>query len=329
MTALAPTLQAFFTDRLIRQRQVSGHTIAAYRDTLRLLLTYAADHTGVSPSRMDIARLDAPMIGAFLDHLEHDRGNSVRTRNARLTAVHSLFRFAALHHPEHAASISRVLAIPPKRGDQALVTYLTDVEVGALLAAPDVGTWTGRRDRALLLLDIQTGLRISELTGLTIADIHLGTGAHVSCQGKGRKDRITPLTTETVTTLRAWLAEHDGQPASPLFPGRTGRRLSRDAIEHRIAKHVETAAHGCPSLTTKPVTAHVLRHTTAMRLLHAGVDTAVIALWLGHESIETTRIYLFADLDLKERAIARTRRLGSPPSRYRPPDKVIAWLEKL
>ena len=329
MTALAPTLQAFFTDRLIRQRNASGHTIAAYRDALRLLLAYAADQLRVPPSQLDISALDAPMIGAFLDHLERERGNSVRTRNARLAAVHSLFRFAALQHPEHAASISRVLAIPPKRGDQALVTYLTDAEVDALLAAPDLDTWTGRRDHALLQLDIQTGLRISELTGLTINDIHLGAGAHVSCLGKGRKQRITPLTAETVTTLRAWLAEHDRQPGSALFPGRTGQRLSRDAVEHRIAKHTETAAVGCSSLATKRVTAHVLRHTTAMQLLHAGVDTAVIALWLGHESIETTRIYLFADLDLKERAIARTRLLASPPSRYQPPDSTIAWLEGL
>jgi integrase/recombinase XerD len=269
------------------------------------------------------------MIGALLDHLEHERGNSVRTRNARLAAIHSLFRFAALQHPEHAASISRVLAIPPKRCDHALVTYLTDVETDALLAAPNLDTWTGRRDHALLLLDIQTGLRICELTGLTLADVHLGTGAHVSCRGKGRKDRITPLTTATVTTIRAWPAEHDGQPESPLFPGRTGGRLSRDAVEHRIAKHTVTAASGCPSLATKHITAHVLRHTTAMQLPHAGVDTAVIALWLGHESIETTRIYLFADLDLKERAIARTRPLGSPASRYRPPDKVIAWLKQI
>jgi site-specific recombinase XerD len=329
MTALAPTLQAFFTDRLLRQRHASSHTVAAYRDTLRMLLSYAAVRVNVSPSRLDIAQLDAPMIGAFLDHLEHERGNSVRTRNARLAAIHSLFRFAALQHPEHAASISRVLAIPPKRCDQALVTYLTDNEIDALLAAPDPATRTGRRDRALLLLDIQTGLRISELTGLTIADIHLGTGAFVACHGKGRKDRITPLTTETEHALREWLAEHHADPHAPLFPGRTGQQLSRDAIEHRIALHAKAATRHCPSLQTKRVTAHVLRHTTAMRLLHAGVDIAVIALWLGHESIETTRTYLFADLDLKQKAIARTRRLGNPSDRYHPPDKLITWLEAL
>jgi integrase/recombinase XerD len=329
MTALAPTLQAFFTDRLLRQRHASSHTIAAYRDTLRMLLSYAAAQNGIPPSRLDIAQLDAPMIGAFLDHLERERGNSVRTRNARLAAIHSLFRFSALQHPEHAASISRVLAIPPKRCDQALITYLTDNEIDALLAAPDPGTRTGRRDRALLLLDIQTGLRISELTGLTIADVHLNTGAHVACHGKGRKDRITPLTAETVHVLREWLAEHVADPHAPLFPGRTGQRLSRDAIEHRIALHARAAARRCPSLQTKRVTAHVLRHTTAMRLLHAGIDIAVIALWLGHENIDTTRIYLFADLDLKQNAIARTRRLGHPSDRYHPPDKLIAWLEAL
>lgn len=329
MTTLAPTLQAFFTDRLIRQRHASPHTIAAYRDTLRLLLNYAASRTGAPPSRLSIDQLDAPMVGAFLDHLEHERSNSVRTRNARLAAIHSLFGFAAQLHPEHAASIARVLAIPPKRCDHALVTYLTDAEVAALLAAPDPNTWTGRRDQALLLLAIQTGVRISELIGLTMADLHLGTGAHVVCHGKGRKERITPLTTETTQVLRNWLAAHSADPDAPLFPGRTGQRLSRDAVEHRLAIHAKVASRQCPSLQAKRVTAHVLRHTAAMRLLHAGVGTAIIALWLGHESIETTRIYLFADLDLKQRAIARTRRLGSPPDRYRPPDKLIAWLEAL
>jgi site-specific recombinase XerD len=329
MTALAPTLQAFFTDRLIRQRHASSHTVAAYRDTLRTLLNYTATQTGVPPSRLDFDQLDAPAIGAFLDHLEHERGNSVRTRNARLAATHCLFRFAALLHPEHAASISRVLAIPPKRCDQALITYLTEQEITALLAAPNPDTRTGRRDRILLQLAIQTGLRISELTGLTIADIHLGVGAHIGCHGKGRKNRITPLTAETTHALRAWLAEHVADANAPLFPGRSGQRLSRDAIEHRIATHAQAAARACPSLRSKRVTTYVLRHTTAMRLLHAGIDIAVIALWLGHESIETTRIYLFADLDLKQKAIARTRQLDNPPGRYRPPDKLIAWLEAL
>ena len=248
MTALAPTLQAFFTDRLIRQRHASSHTIAAYRDTLRLLLGYAAERTGRAPSALDIADLDAPLIGGFLDHLERERGNSVRTRNARLAAIHSLFRFAALAHPEHAASIARVLAIPPKRFDRALISYLTEPEVDALLACCDQTTWTGRRDHALLLLAVQTGLRISELIGLTRADVHLGSGAHVACHGKGRKDRITPLTRNTVTALRDWLGEHHRTPGAPLFPTRRGTPLSRDAIEHRLAHYTVQAATTCPSL---------------------------------------------------------------------------------
>jgi len=329
MTALAPTLQAFFTDRLARQRHASPHTIAAYRDTWRLLLGYASAHTGRQPSQLDLADLDAPLIGSFLGHLEHQRGNSPRTRNARLAAVHSLFRYAALRCPEHAETIARVLAIPPKRYDKALVTWLTDPELAALLAAPDRTTWAGRRDRALILLAAQTGLRISELTGLAIGDIHLGTGAHVSCTGKGRKDRITPLTTGTVAVLRAWIAERGGHPGQPLFPTRPGGRLSRDAIEHRLAKHTATAATRCPSLNAKTVTAHTLRHTAAMRLLHAGTDTSVIALWMGHEQAETTQIYLHADLALKERALARTKPPDARPGRYRPPDKLLAFLEAL
>ena len=227
MNALAPTLQAFFTDRLITQRHASEHTIAAYRDTWRLLLGYASDRTGVPPWQLEIADLDAPLIAAFLDHLETGRGNSVRTRNARLAAIHSLFRFAALTHPEHAETIARVLAIPPKRFDKALISYLTEDEIDALLAACDPATWTGRRDHALLLLAVQTGLRVSELTGLTRADLHLDAGAHVACHGKGRKDRITPLTSGTVTVLRRWLTEQRGTPTDPLFPTRSGRPLSR------------------------------------------------------------------------------------------------------
>ena len=329
MTALAPTLQAFFTDRLARQRHASPHTIAAYRDTWRLLLGFTSAKTGKQPSQLEITDLDAPLIGAFLAHLEQHRHNSPRTRNARLAAIHSLFRYAALHHPEHANLIARVLAIPPKRTHKALVTYLTEPELAALLTAPNQSTWTGRRDHALILLAAQTGLRLSELTGLTISDIHLGTGAHVSCHGKGRKDRITPLTTTTIAVLRAWLAEHAGQPSQPLFPTRTGQRLSRDAVERRIAKHTTTAARRCPSLNTKTITAHTLRHTAAMRLLHAGIDTSVIALWLGHEQAETTQIYLHADLALKEQALTRTKPLNTTPGRYRPPDTLLAFLKTL
>jgi integrase/recombinase XerD len=329
MSLLAPTLQAFFTDRLVGQRQASAHTIAAYRDTVRLLLAFAAQHTGKPPSDLDVDDLQAPLIGAFLDHLEHERGNTIRTRNTRLAAIRSLFRYAALRHPEHAATIQRVLAIPAKRHDQALVTFLTDHELQALLDAPDQSTWIGRRDHALMLLAAQTGLRASELTGLTCGDLRLGVGAHVSCLGKGRKQRITPLTKQTVAVLRTWLAERAGQRDQPLFPTRTGRALSRDAIERRIAIHAEAAAAACPTLQTKKVTAHVLRHTAAMRLLHAGVDTSVIALWLGHEQIETTQIYLHADMTLKEQALSRTTPPNVAPGRYLPPDTLLAFLEAL
>ena len=306
MTALAPTLQAFFTDRLARQRQASPHTIAAYRDTLRLLLGFAAQRTGTQPSTWTIADLDAPLIAAFLDHLEHERGNSVRTRNARLAAIHSLFRFAALRHPEHAAIIQRVLAIPPKRFDRALVTYLTEPEVDALLAAPDTDTWTGRRDHALLLLAIQTGLRVSELTALTCADVHLGVGAHVNCQGKGRKQRITPLTTTT-------------DRGHQRLARRTPRRAHRPAVPHPPRHRHEprrrrTAARHTRrdrrSRRTDPgreedLTARAAPHRRDAPAA-AGVDTTVIALWLGHESVATTQIYLHADLALKEQALART-----------------------
>jgi integrase/recombinase XerD len=329
MTALAPTLQTFFTDRLMNQRQASRHTIAAYRDTFRLLLGFATEHTRATPSGLDIADLDAPLIGAFLEHLEAKRGNSIRTRNARLAAIHSLFAYAALRHPEHAASIQRVLAIPAKRFDRELVTYLTEPETDALLAACDRSTWTGRRDHAMILLAVQTGLRVSELIGLTCADLILSRGAHVHCLGKCRKHRRTPLLPATVAVLKVWLAERAGHLTDPLFPTSTGRELSRDAVEARIAKHTTDAAQHCKSLAAKHVTAHTLRHTAAMRLLLSGVDITVIALWLGHENITTSQIYLHADMTQKQRAIERTRPPGTKPGRYRPPDPVLAFLEAL
>ena len=329
MSALAPTLQAFFTDRLVRQRQASPHTLAAYRDTLRLLLRFAAERRAVEPVKLEISDLDASLISAFLDHREHACRNSVRTRNARLTAIRSLFRYAALRHPEQAAVIQRVLAIPPKRFERRLVSFLTDTEVDALLAAPARTTWIGRRDHALLATAIQTGLRASELIGLRCGDVHLGVGPHVSCLGKGRKQRVTPLTTSVVAALRAWLSERGGQATDTVFSTYTGRTLSRDALERRLATHVATAVRACPSLREKKITVHVLRHTSAMRLLHAGVDTSVIALWLGHEQIETTHIYLHADLALKERALARTTPVKTRPGRYQPPDRLLAFLEAL
>jgi integrase/recombinase XerD len=329
MTALAPTLQAFFTDRLRQQRHASDDTVRAYRDTWRLLLGFATARTGTKPSLLDIGDLDSDLIAAFLDHLEHDRHNSVRTRNARLSAIHSLFCFAAPRHPEHAADISRVLAMPSKRFERALVTYLTVEEVDALLAAPDPTTRTGRRDRTLILLMAQTGLRISEVIGLRCNDIHLGVGAHVACHGKGRKDRTTPLTKTTIDALREWMSETSCKPTDPIFPTRAGKPLSRDGLERRLAHHHQTAALACPSLNAKHITAHVLRHTAAMRLLEAGVDTTVIALWLGHERVDTTAIYLHAHLEIKEKALARTTPPNFETGRYRPNDTLLAFLEAL
>lgn len=329
MTALAPTLQAFFTERLASQRGASPHTVAGYRDTFRLLLGFAFDRTRKQPCQLDIGDLDAPLIAAFLDHLEADRHNSIRTRNNRLAAIHSLFGYAALRHPEHAASIQRVLAIPTKRFERNLVTYLTDEEVDTLLAACDTTTWTGRRDHTMLVLAIQTGLRISELAGLTVADVVVGTGANIHTVGKGRKERRTPLVPLTVEVLRTWLVERNGAPSDPLFPTSTGRPLSRDAIEHRVALYVSRAGEPCPSIRTKHVTTHTLRHTAAMRLLLSGNDVTVIALWLGHEQISTTSAYLHADMSQKERAIARVTPPGTKPGRYRPPDALLAFLEAL
>jgi integrase/recombinase XerD len=329
MSLLAPTLQAFFTDRLLTQRQASPRTVAAYRDTLRLLLGFAQQRTGIPPCRLDIADLNAELIAAFLTHLEHHRGNGVRTRNTRLAAIHSLFRFAALHHPEHADQIARVLVIPAKRYDRALVCFLTPTEIDALLAAPNRSTWRGRRDHALLVLAIQTGLRVSELTSLTIADLHLDDGPHVRCHGKGRKERATPLTRQTVAVVRTWMRERAGSATGPLFPTRQGHPLSVDAIQWLLTKHVNTAKDRCPSLRGKHVSPHVLRHTSAVNLLRAGVDIATIALWLGHADIRATQIYLHADLALKERALARTTPPNIAPGRYRPPDTLLAFLEQL
>ncbi len=329
MTAIAPTLQSFFTDHLRHQRHASGHTVAAYRDSWKLLLGFAQQTTGKSPSQIQFADLDAPLIGAFLDHLEHQRHNTARTRNARLASIHSLFRYAALRHPEDAAVIARVLAVPPKRFSHNVITYLTREEIAALLAAPNQISWTGRRDHAMLTLATQTGLRVSELTGLTIADLRLGAGPHVSCHGKGRKQRITPLTPATVGVLHAWLIEHAASSSEPLFPTRRGTALTRDAVERRLAVYANAAAARCPSLAGKKVTPHVLRHSAAMSLLTAGVDTTVIALWLGHENVATTQIYIHADLTLKEQALARTAPGHIKPSRYQPPDQTLAFLESL
>jgi site-specific recombinase XerD len=329
VSALAPALEAFFTDRLAHQRQASPHTVAAYRDTFRLLLAFVHQRSGKAPCSLDFADLDATVIGDFLTHLESHRGNSVRTRNARLAAIHSFFHFAAFARPEHAALIQRVLAIPHKRFERALVTFLDRPEIEALLTAPDRSTFIGRRDHTLLLLAVQTGLRLSELTGLRLQDVHLGSGPHLRCFGKGRKERITPLTRQSVAVLRTWLHERAGQPDDLLFSSRLGGRLSADAVQRLVRNYAQIASRHRPSLDAKAVTPHVLRHTNAMQLLTSGVDTSLIALWLGHEHLRTTQIYLHADLSLKERALALTAPLATKPGRYRPPDTLLAFLAAL
>lgn len=330
MSALAPTLEAWFTDRLIGQRHASPNTVAAYRDTWRLLLGFVHSETAKQPSQLDLADLDAERVGGFLTHLEEERHNTVRTRNARLAAIRSFFRYAALRHPEHAALIARVLSIPTKRGERKEVRHLDEAEIGALLEAPDRSTWTGRRDYVLLDLAVQTGLRVSEVTGLHVGDVELGTGAHVRCQGKGRKERCTPLAKETVRLLRVWMKERGGLPGDPLFPTQRGTPLTRSAVGCLVTKHATAAGIRCPSLLAKHPTPHVLRHTCAMALLHAGCDTSVIALWLGHENMATTaRIYLHGDLLIKERALERTRPLGAKPGRFRPADSLLAFLAGL
>lgn len=325
----AGLLESFFTDRLVRQRRVSPHTIASYRDTFCLLLGFAQRRLKKEPSALSMEDLGAPFLGAFLDHLEEDRGISARSRNARLAAIHSFFRYAALHDPNHSGLIQRVLAIPAKRYDRTPIQFLTRLEIDALLAAPDLSTPTGRRDRALLLVAVQTGLRVSELIGLDCEDIVLTNGAHVRCQGKGRKERCVPLRKEAVTVLRSWLRECNGCPEEPLFPNARGGQLSRDGVEYLLAKHVAAARRQCPSLKRKRVSPHVLRHSVAMDLLQHGVDHSVIALWLGHESPETTQMYLHADLQLKEQALAKTAPLKVRPGRYQPDDELLAFLKNL
>ena len=322
-------LQSFFTDRLLRQRQASPHTVAGYRDSFRLLLKFAKQRLHKSPSQLRIEDLDAPFIGLFLDHLESSRKNSARTRNVRLGAIHSFFRYVALEEPAYALHCQRILAVPNKRHVRKPIEFLNREEINALLAVPNRSTWIGRRDRTLILVAVQTGLRVSELIGLKCQDVVLGAGAHVRCLGKGRKLRCTPLRPETVKIVNAWLRERHGRPEDPMFPSIRGGTLSRDAIESLVTKYAHLAARSCPSLKQKNVTPHVCRHATAMDLLHHGVDRSVIALWLGHESPETTNVYLHADMRLKEKALSHTEPLGVKPTRYRPDDNLLAFLESL
>lgn len=327
--SLAPLLERFFTQRLMQQRQASPHTISSYRDTFRLLLKFTQARLHTPPSGLRFEAIDAPLIVTFLDHLEKHRGLSVRSRNLRLTAIHSFFRYAAFEAPAHAAQIQRVLAIPSKRFTRTLVHSLTRPEVEALLAAPDQRTWFGRRDHAFLLVAVQTGLRLSEMIGLTRNDLTVGTGAHIHVIGKGRKERCTPLAKPTVAVLKAWLCEPQRGDGQVLFPNARGMRLSADGVHYLLVRHCTAASKICPSLKDKRVTVHILRHTMALDLLQAGVDRSVIALWLGHESVETTQIYLEATLAMKEQALAKTTPSNGRPGRYRPGDQLLGFLNSL
>ncbi|HAU77259.1 site-specific integrase [Rhizobium pusense] len=321
-------IQYFFTDRLCTQMEASPHTIAGYRDTFRLLVRYAGSRHGKPPTKLTIDDIDADLVADFLTHVESARGNTARTRNTRLAAIRSFFRYVAMADPTWLLHCQRILSMPSKRYVKRSVTFLDAEEIAALLAAPDRTTWVGRRDHALLLLALQTGLRASELISLRCRDIVFGAGAHIRCVGKGRKERSTPLRRDTAKLIQAWIGKrHDSD--SPVFPSIRGERLSRDALEHLVRKHCLKASRACPSLGSKRVTPHTLRHSTAMELLHHGVDQSVIALWLGHESVETTQIYIHADMRLKEKALSQITSPKTHPGRYRPNDELLAFLESL
>jgi site-specific recombinase XerD len=329
VSLVAPTLQSFFTDRLVNQRRASPRTVASYRDSLKLLVGFVHARTGKTPSTLDWEDLGPETVCAFLDHIETVRHNGPRTRNLRLTAIRSLFAYASLRHPEHAALIQRVLAVPPKRFEKPIVSFLTAEQVDALIDAPDRSRWEGRRDRALLLAAVQTGLRVSELTSLNCGDVTFGDGACVRCEGKGRKQRAVPLSRPCEAMLKVWMNERAGRGDEPLFPTRTGRHLSADAVQRLVRKHAQVAASRCPSLRPEELHPHTLRHSCAMALLHARVDTAVIALWLGHADRRSTDAYVHADMTIKQRALELTSPASAPPGRYRPPDRLLVFLESL
>lgn len=326
---LAALLQQFFTDRLSAQMEASPNTIAGYRDTFRLLLRFASEQVGKAATDLSVDHLNATLVGNFLSHLETTRGNSARSRNTRLAAIRSFFRFVAMNEPAYLLHCQRILAMPGKRYVRRTVDFLDPAEMAALSAAPDCSTWVGRRDHAILTVALQTGLRASELVNLRRSDFVSGTGAHLRCEGKGRKQRSTPLRRETVKMLETWLQERAGTDNAPLFPTHKGTKLSRDALEQIVRRHTIAAARTCPSLSKKRVSPHVLRHSLAMELLRQGVDQAVIALWLGHEKVETAQVYTHADLRIKEQALARMTAQASTPGRYRPDDKLLAFLEAL
>ena len=325
----ASLLEAFFTDRLMKQRQASSNTIASYRDTFRMLLRYLHEHHNKRPSNIELSDLSASVITGFLNYLEKQRGNKPRSRNLRLAAIRSFFHYAAFEEPGHAELIQHVLAIPRKRWHRRLVSFLSPSETDTLLKMIDTKTKTGRRDYALLLLASQTGLRVSELIGLSYKDVVFGKSTHLYCQGKGRKERCVPMIKSTARILKDWMREQDGNPDDPIFTNARGHTLSRDGVAYILKKYVKLAEQKCPSLRTKRVSPHVLRHTNAVNLLRAGVDQATIALWLGHESVETTQIYLHADMEYKEKVLSKIAGGKRKFVKYQPDDQLLAFLNSL
>jgi site-specific recombinase XerD len=324
-------LQRFFGERLIHQQNASKHTVAAYRDTFRLLLRYIYNKFRIAPSDLTFEHLSPDTITAFLQYVETERRNSIRTRNARLAAIRSFLHYAVALDPSSIATIQRVLAIPMKRFHRPIVGFLSREEISAVLDAPDLQTWSGRRDRALFMTLYNTGARVSEIIGVVLDDLDLGRCAFLTLHGKGRKERTVPLWRGTVRELKKWIDELvSSKPDTSLFPAASGKKLSRSGVEHRLQLAVMAATSPCPSLKNKVITPHTIRHTTAMHLLKSGVDLSVIALWLGHESPTTTHMYMEADLAMKQRALAS---LDEPSvrraNRYRPSDKLLQFLEAL
>ena len=326
---LGPLLQAFFTEHLISHRLASRQTVDGYRDTFRLLLEFLRRTKGKSPSALCVSDLDAPAILEFLDHLEKERHNSVRSRNVRLAAIRAFFRLVALRDPASVNLARRVLAIPVKRTDRRLVHYLTRPEMDAVLAVPDRTQRTGQRDYALLLTMYNSGARVTEIASLQRRHIQISSTSFLEIHGKGRKERKVPIWPKTARTLKTWLETCAPSAESPAFPSARGGPLSRDGVNYILKAAVRTAATACPSLAGKRVSPHVIRHTTAMHLLQSGVDIAVIALWPGHESIETTHGYLEADLKLKEKALQKLAPAGQAAPRFQADDPLLAFLKKL
>jgi site-specific recombinase XerD len=326
---IAPHLQAFFADYLCHQKRLSPQTIVSCRDTFRLWLTFLKDQTGIEPSALRLADLDAPAVLDFLHYLEDQRGNSVRSRNIRLSAIRSFFRLVALRDPDSIGIVTRVLAIPSKREDKKLIGYLTRTEIQALLAAPDTSKWSGRRDQALLLTMYNSGARVSEITALKRDQICFGVSSFIQLTGKGRKERTVPLWSETARVLKAWFEELGDDARSIAFPNARGKPLTREGVDYLLKQAIQRAIPECPSLATKKITPHTVRHATAMHLLQAGIDIATIALWLGHESIETTHVYLQADLAMQEKSLEKLDPIAGEWQRFQADDPLLTVLNSL